>query len=178
LFGCVDERAGPSDIGITIKKLQRKKKGESQMAIEWPDAPESSEMTVVVPDNWPTEPAGPPNILVASVPWKVNIGWTVPEPHNMEAGGSFQLRAYAESIGPGQEIQVGETLVEPVVPGQVDYAVTIEVPANTLKGEGEEHHGVPVSGVYKIIAVLQHLNPGPTWISGFAEETIRMFLSP
>lgn len=149
------------------------------MAIEWPDGPESSDMTVEVPDNWPiASPAGPPNILVAGILWHVNITWTVPSPHNMNIGGSFQLRAYAESIGPGQEMQLGPTVDVPVVGGKMDYTATIDVPGGTLKGEGEIVDGVPVSGVYKIIAVLQHMNPGPTWISGFAEETVRMFLSP
>ena len=148
------------------------------MAIEWPDAPESSDMTVEVPDNWPAPPAGPATILVASVDSKVKIGWNVPLPHNMTLGGSFQLRAYVESIGPGQEMQLGNTLIVPVVAGQADYAATIDVPGGTLLGEGDDFGGVPVSGVYKIIAVLQHLNPGPTWVSGFADETIKMFLSP
>jgi hypothetical protein len=148
------------------------------MAIEWPDAPESSDMTVEVPDNWPALPAGPATILVASVDSKVNIRWNVPSPHNMTLGGSFQLRAYVESIGPGQEMQLGPTKIVSVVPGQLDYAETIDIPGGTLLGEGEDFGGVPVSGLYKIIAVLQHLNPGPTWVSGFAEETIKMFLSP
>jgi hypothetical protein len=66
----------------------------------------------------------------------------------------------------------------PVVPGQTDYTATINIPGGTLLGEGQLFGGVPVSGVYKIVTVLQHMNPGPTWISGFAEESIRMFLSP
>jgi len=148
------------------------------MTIEWPTGPESSAMTVVVPDNWPSPPAGPPNILVASIASTVNIGWTVPFPHNMNLGGSFQLRAYVESLGPGQELQLGPTLTVPVVAGQINYTATIAIPGGTLLGEGQLFGGVPVSGVYKIIAVLQHLNPGPTFVSGFAEDSIRMFLSP
>jgi hypothetical protein len=77
------------------------------MAIEWPTAPTESGMTVEVPDNWPTPPAGPPDTLVASVPCNVNINWTVPQPYSTLIGGAFQLRAYVESIGPGQEIQLG-----------------------------------------------------------------------
>jgi hypothetical protein len=148
------------------------------MAIEWPDGPETSAMTVEVPDNWPAPPAGPANILVASIASSVNIGWTVPFPHNMTLGGSFQLRAYVESLGPGQELQLGPTLIVPVVAGQSSYTATIAVPGGTLLGEGQLFGGVPVSGVYKVIAVLQHLNPGPTFVSGFAEDSIRMFLSP
>ena len=148
------------------------------MNIEWPTGPTSSDMTMKVPDNWPTPPEGPPVTLVASVPCNVNITWTVPSPHNMILGGSFQLRAYVECIGPGQEMQLGPTIKVPVVPGQTAYNATIAIPGGTLLGEGQLFNGVPVSGVYKIVTVLQHLNPGPTWISGFAEVSTRMFLSP
>jgi len=148
------------------------------MAIEWPTAPPTSTMTLDVPDNWPSPPQGPANILVSSIPFTVNIEWEVPSPINMLLGGSFQLRAYAESVGPGQEQQIGPTLNVPVVAGQTNYKQSINVGGSTLLGEGQLFNGVPVSGVYSLVAVLQHLNPGPTWVSGFADVTIRMFLSP
>lgn len=88
------------------------------------------------------------------------------------------MRAYIESIGPGPEQQLGSTINVPVDPGRTDYDRTITVAGGALLGEGELHNGVPVSGVYKIITVLQHMNPGPTWVSGFAEDSIKMFLSP
>jgi hypothetical protein len=160
----------------SYKKLL--KKGESKMPIEFPTGPTTGSMTVEVPDNWPAPPAGPPNILVAGVASNVNITWEIPSPHNMSIGGGFQLRAYVESIGPGQEMQLGPTINVPTVPGQTAYNATIAIPGGTLLGEGQIFNGVPVSGVYKIIAVLQHMNPGPTWISGFAEDSIKMFLSP
>lgn len=148
------------------------------MPIEWPDGPEESTMTVEIPDNWPTPPAGSPIILVASEPFKVNIGWTVPTPYDTTLGGSFRLRAYVESIGPGPEIQIGPTLTVPVAPGQTNYTATIDVPAGTLVGEGATVDGAPVSGVYRITAVIQHLNPNPTSVSGFVEDTVRMFRTP
>ena len=144
------------------------------MTIEWPVAPNSSAMTVQVVDNT----AAPANILDSGLQTTVRINLTVPPPNNSTIGGSFRLRAYAESIGPGQEIQIGPTENRPVVPGQTNYAADIVVPPNTLRGEGELFGGVAVSGVYKIIAVLQHLNPVATEVSGFAEATIRMFRTP
>jgi hypothetical protein len=96
----------------------------------------------------------------------------------MTLGGSFDLKAYVESIGPGPEQQLGPTINVPVDPGRTDYDRTITITGGTLLGEGQDFNGVAVSGVYKIIAVLQHLNPGPTWVSGFAEDSIKMFLSP
>lgn len=153
-------------------------------AIEWPDGPETSVITVEIPDNWPTAPAGPPDILVASIASTIHIEWNVPAPYSTTLGGSFQLRAFVESIGPGPEMQLGADVIVPVVGGTTDYAADIPVPAGTLLGEGELYppppavDRVPVSGVYRIIAVLQHMNPGPTWVSGFAEATLKMFLSP
>jgi hypothetical protein len=156
------------------------------MTIEWPTGPTESDMTVEVPDNWPALPAGPAVILVKSVPFNVIIKWTVPLEHALILGGKFQLRAYVESLGPGQEMQLGPDTIVDVVPPQTAYTTTIAIPGDTLLGEGDLYYepgappppGVPVSGVYKIVAVLQHLNPGPTWVSGFAEVSFRMFLSP
>ena len=149
------------------------------MAIEWPSAPTSTDMYVGIPDNWPAAPAGPPNILVSSIPCTVNVTIDVGV-HGMTLGGSFQVRAFAESIGPGQELLLGTTTVA-IVPGQTTpYTAAINVPGNTLWGEGriDPATGTPVSGVYKIVAVMQHMNPGPTFVSGFVEDTLKMFLSP
>ena len=148
------------------------------MPIEWPTGPTESDMTVEVPDNWPSPPAGPETILVASVQCNVNITWTVPLEHAMTLGGTFRLRAYVECLGPGQEMQLGPTTIVDVERGRINYNVTIPIPGGTLRGEGELFGGVPVSGVYKIVAVLQHLNPGPTIVSGFAEVSLRMFRTP
>lgn len=148
------------------------------MPIEWLTDPRESAMTVDVPDNWPGFPGGPNTILVSNQPCNVNIAWIVPAPHNVTLGGSFRLRAYVESLGPGQEIQLGTDVIVPVVGGQTNYTATINVPPNSLLGEGQPFGGVPVSGVYKIVVVIQHLNPTPTQVSGFAEEIIRMFRAP
>jgi hypothetical protein len=148
------------------------------MAIEFPTGPQTGAMSVSIPDNWPNPATGPSDTLVSTIPFKVSVKWEIPTPHNMTLGGSFQLRAYVESIGPGQEMQLGPTQVVPVVPGTINYAHDFVIPGGTLRGEGELFGGVPVSGVYKIVCVLQHLNPGPTWISGYAEESLRMFLQP
>src|SRR5688500_9202922 len=131
-------------------------------------------MTVRVLDNT----AAPANIVDSGLATTVRIYCIVPPPCNSTLDVSFRLRSFAESIGPGQELQIGNTLTVPVVPGQTNYAADIALPGSTLLGEGELFGGVPVSGVYKIVAVLQHLNPVATEVSGFAEATIRMFRTP
>ena len=144
------------------------------MSIEWPGGV-SSAMSVQVEDNT----GNPTNILDAGEATTLKITWTVPPGFAGLIAGSFRLRAYAESIGPGQELQLGPTVTEPVVVGQGPYDADIAVPPSTLLGEGELFGGVPVSGVYKIVAVLQHLNGGiASEASGFAEATFRMFRTP
>lgn len=144
------------------------------MPIEWPGGV-SSAMSVVVEDNT----GNPTNILDAGEESTIKITWTVPSGFAGLIAGTFRLRAYAESIGPGQELQLGPTATESVVVGQEPYETEITVPASTLLGEGELFGGVPVSGVYKIVAVLQHLNGGvASEASGFAEATFRMFRTP
>jgi hypothetical protein len=148
-------------------------------AIEWPGGV-SSTMSVTVLDNT----LAPVRVLDPALDTTVHLTWTVPPPHNVTLGGDFRLRAFVESLGPGQEMQVGPTVLVLVVGGQSDYSGNIVIPAGTLLGEGELYPppptpgGVPVSGVYKIVAVLQHRNPGPTVVSGFAETSVRMYRKP
>jgi len=144
------------------------------MPIEWPGGV-SSNMNVTVVDNT----GSPISVLEADAAFKVNITWSVPPAFASLLAGSFRLRVYAESIGPGQELQIGLDATEPVVTNKPNYTKTIAVNANTLKGEGQLDGGVPVSGVYKIVAVLQHLNgASASDVSGFAESDNRLFRFP
>jgi hypothetical protein len=142
------------------------------MPIEWPGGV-SSAMNVTVEDNT----GNPIRILEADAPFTVKITWTVPSGFSGLIAGSFRLRAYAESIGPGQEQQIGLTVTEPVVLNQGPYDADIAVGANILLGEGQG--APPVSGIYRIVAVLQHLNgAAPSDVSGFAEAGLRLFRIP
>lgn len=153
------------------------------MPIEWPLGL-SSTMSMEVVDNT----LAPVRVLDAAQPFTIRVTFSVPPPLDQLLGGSFQLRAFAESIGPGPEMQIG---VPPPVPpnpvvllvngGLGVYTVAIPVSAGQLLGEGAPFPGpggVPVSGVYKLVVVLQHLNPAPTTVSGFAETSVRMFRTP
>lgn len=142
------------------------------MPIEWPGGV-SSAMNVTVEDNT----GNPINVLEADAAFTVNITWSVPPAFASMLAGSFRLRAYAESIGPGQEMQIGLDATEPVVLNKQNYTKNIAVTANTLLGEGQG--APPVSGVYKIVAVLQHLNgASASDVSGFAEAPLRLFRIP
>lgn len=146
------------------------------MPIEFPTGPpREGDMTVEVKDA-----DGVTTILDASQDCDVKITWEIPPPHNLMLGGEFYLKAYVESLGPGQEMQVGPTNTVAVDNTKTIYQEKITVSGATLKGEGELYNAEPVSGVYKIIAVLQHKNASgdPTPLSGFAEVGIRMFRTP
>ena len=144
-------------------------------AIEWPGGV-SSAMTLTVEDNT----LNPASILDVDLDATLKIEWSVPPAFADIICGEFRLRAYAESIGPGPEKQIGNDKLVPVVVGQEPYVAEIIVDHNTLLGEGQHTPaGVPVSGVYRLVAVLQHLNDGVrTTISGFDEVTLRMFRKP
>ena len=147
------------------------------MSIEWGGFPFTSTMTAAVLD--PGQ--APSDVLVASQPCRVDVAWDVPPAIAalINAGHQFRLRAYAESVGPGQEKQLGGTDFVAGVPGQINYTHQINVPGGTLLGEGQVDGGQPVSGLYKVAVVLQLMNGAPTRISGFGEATRNvMFRAP
>ena len=139
------------------------------MPIEWPGGVEST-MDVKVEDNT----LNPISILEADSPFNIKITWKVPPGFAGLIAGSFRLRAYAESLGPGDEKKLGPDVNVAVVPNQADYDGTIPVAASVLDGEGANR-----SGVYKIVAVLQLRNGAVfTDVSGFAEAPITLFRLP
>lgn len=142
--------------------------------IEWGVFPEDSNMSVTVLDNT----AAPTTVLDSGEPFDVRVEWQVPNPINDVIGGSFRIRIFAESIGPGQEEQIGATMNIPAVPNQLNYAENINIIGSSLEGEGEAVPGGVSSGVYKIVAVLQHLNPGANEVSGFAESPLVQLRTP
>ncbi len=143
------------------------------MSIEWGVFPNQSAMSMFVHDSG----AAPSTVLDAGLPFTVHVSWTVPAPINSIIGGNFRVRVYAESIGPGEEKEIGFKL-EAAVPNKLSYDIHIPVGAGTLKGEGELVGGVPVSGMYKFVAVLQHLNPGPNECSGYGEGPMIFLRTP
>ena len=137
------------------------------MPIEWPGGV-SSAMNVTVEDNT----GNPISILEADAPFNIKITWNVPLPFvGLITGSSFRLRAYAESIGPGDEKKLGPDVNVAATGATLEG--TIPVGANVLEGEGTNR-----SGVYKIVAVLQHVNGAATDVSGFAEAPLRLFRLP
>ena len=148
------------------------------MAIEWGVLNLSTSMTFNVLDGTGLAPT---EVLPAGAPFQVSVHWQVPAgvAAFVGAGDTFRLRAYAESIGPGQELPIGQVIVAGVA-FQENYNSTINVNPNPLLGEEQLFGGLPVSGVYNVICVLQHLNGGvPTMNSGMADyQRTVMFRAP
>ena len=144
------------------------------MAIEWGNLGLVSAMSHAVLDTT----GQPPNtVLISNEPFKVQVSFNVPPVLTSLIGASdtFRIRAFAESQGPGPEVQLGQIIVAGV-PGQVNYAGMMDVPANAVLGEGQVFNGQAVSGLYKIVVVLQHLNSGvPTVHSGISNAEPSVF---
>jgi hypothetical protein len=94
-------------------------------------------------------------VLEASKQIRIEAVWNVDAESARVLGGQWEVAAYVESIGPGPERKIGPTQVVPV-DGRTNYGTVILVPANTLPDNPEP----PISGVYKIVAVLQLRNFG------------------
>lgn len=105
----------------------------------------------------------PPNeVLIAGQPFNIEVKFKVPAALSPLIGNcdKFRLRAFAESQGPGQEVQVAELIVDGLAGGVTDYTAVMKVSPNPLLGEGQVYKGEYVSGLYHIVVVLQHLNGG------------------
>ena len=147
------------------------------MSIQWGVTGFVSPMTHKVLDN----NTAPTEVLQAGVPFNIEVRWEVPAALAGLVGpaDSFRLRAFAESIGPGQEMQIGE-FTAPGVVNQTPYTAVIAVNPNLLLGEEQPFGGVPVSGIYNIVVVLQHRNGGVSTVhSGCSDlEPMVMFKAP
>ncbi len=147
------------------------------MTTEWRiPAQTPSAMSLLVADNSGYAPA---TILEADKPFDVTVNWNVPPvvAALLTGSNSFRLRLYAESVGPGEEKQIGGTVFEPAVTNNLSYSKVISVPAGTLAGEGSVG-GVNVSGIYRIAAVLQLMSGATaTEHQGFADVEPRVFLT-
>jgi hypothetical protein len=95
----------------------------------------------------------PSTVLEANADFRIDVLWSIDPISALLLGGQWELAAYVESIGPGPELQVGNTEVVPLN-GTQNYAATIVVPAGSLPNNPSP----PDSGVYKIVTVLTHRN--------------------
>jgi hypothetical protein len=145
------------------------------MPFEFPPALSGTGPSVQVLD-----PGGAPNTIIQRQDaFTIRARFTVNQPGASLLGGQWQMRAYVESIGPGQEIQVGTNALAvsagvPVPGPALEYTLNVAVPGNTLSAEDNNN-----SGVYKIVVVITHQNfGGPTVLAGFSEGPVIQVREP
>jgi hypothetical protein len=97
----------------------------------------------------------PSNVLEASAPIDIKCDWVISGLAALLLGGQWEVAAYAESIGPGPEKQIGNTVVVPLN-GGTTYSATITVPPFALP----DNPGPGQSGAYKVVVLLTHRNFG------------------
>jgi hypothetical protein len=97
----------------------------------------------------------PSTVLDAGLPFMINADWTISPLAALLMGGDWEVAAYAEAIGPGEEKQVGPTRTVPLN-GTTAYSTIINVPANELPNNLPPGQ----SGAYKIVVLLTHRNFG------------------
>lgn len=101
--------------------------------------------------------AAPSNIIQAEHAWQIDVEWQIDGAPAMFLGGDWEVAAYAESIGAGDEKQVGATQTvplsnAPVLPLPRKYNATISVPSaavNPVQGLKEGRYRLVVSILYK-----------------------------
>lgn len=109
----------------------------------------------------------PATVLDAGKDFTIEADWQIDALSALLLGGDWEVTAYVESIGPGFEDRVGGTRT-PLNGGQ-NYAAVITVPKNTLP----DNPAPPVSGAYKLVTVLTHLNFGKiTDVSAIVEGPV------
>jgi len=119
------------------------------------------------------DPAGlqPTTIIRTTDTWHVSISWVIAGIVADALAGTWQVRAFLESMGPGFEGQVGATLninlaVDPSTPR--NYTALITVPPGTP------------AGPYKLVTTVTYLTPAnqPGFMAGYEEGPILQFFNP
>jgi hypothetical protein len=106
----------------------------------------------------------------------VNVSWAVsPAQTALHLTGTWTVRAYVESVGPGQEVLAGQVNV--AGSGGPTYSASVTVPKGTLASNANP--GV-ASGVYKVVTVLTYVTSlnAPTELAAFSEGPHFMIRTP
>jgi hypothetical protein len=136
------------------------------------------------PDVAVLDPGGAPETIIdTDATFTIRVRWSVEEPGAAVLGGRWLVRAYAESIGPGQEEQLGQIRRVDVAnftpltgpPAARGYEANVDVPAGTLDAESATS-----SGVYKLAVIVTHENPNgsPTELAGHTEGPVIQMRNP
>jgi hypothetical protein len=119
------------------------------------------------------DPAGlqPTTIIRTTDTWFVSISWQIAGIVADALAGTWQVRAFLESMGAGFEGQVGPVQninlnVDPTTPR--NYSTLLTVPPGTP------------AGTYKLVVTINYLTPAnqPGFMAGYQEGPILQFFNP
>jgi hypothetical protein len=109
----------------------------------------------------------PSTIIQLEHPWEIRVDLELSGVAAPFLCGEFEVKAFAESIGPGPEKQVGQTQVVPLdvappLPTPRSYRTTIHVAAGELS-----------EGAYKLVTLITYKNGGlPLEMAAYVEGPI------
>lgn len=104
--------------------------------------------------------------------WEISLNGSLPS----FLFGTFQVEAFAESVGPGPELSLGTQTV--TATGALTYTGRVTVPAHTLDHAGQGTP--PASGIYEVAVTAFYANPdgSRTVISGYQMGTVIKIRQP
>lgn len=111
----------------------------------------------------------PTTIVNQNDPWNIRVDFETEGFFAPLLGGTWQVRAFLESLGPGFEGIAGTTVIAAGLPLR-RAAVNIPILAGNPLGL--------VPGIYKLVVTVTHLNPGPTGIAGYYEAGVVEIVQP
>lgn len=116
----------------------------------------------------------PSTIIRRNQSCRIRTNWHIRGLLALGLGGSWTVRAFLESMGPGAEVQAGTQVVQlssgtVVPPDRKNYESEIVVPANTV-----------AAGVYKLVVAITYTEPGgtPGPMAAYQEGPILQFFEP
>lgn len=106
---------------------------------------------------------GSPNrVIDQGIGFNVRVDWHLDGTLKSMIAGTWTVRLFVESMGPGPEAQLGTAVV--ALGANPNYSATINVGPNALPA------GPPASGVYKLVVVITHEAFGvKSEMAGFGE---------
>lgn len=121
-----------------------------------------------------TDPTGqlPSTIISLQDPWKLEVSWQL---HGMlvgNMGGTWHVRAYVESIGPGPEILIAKW--DGPITGQNQYNIPFIIQPAALQPPPPDRIE---EGAYKLVVVVTstNLQGGPSPFAGYEEGPVIQF---
>lgn len=120
----------------------------------------------------------PTNVIRVSDGFHIHLDWDTDGPLSAFLKGFWHVRAYLESIGPGQELELpGDKIALTPQPGSIHYHGHVVVPANTVKVAGAHpNESVPMKFVATVTYCWPDDTPGP--MAGYIEGPILQFYNP